>query len=193
MKRMNKNDIIALPHESLRQRSSRITDFGHELHELLHDMVAAGLDWENSREHEICVGLAAVQVNIMKRAVIIRANQEDRNNKEFINLVNPKIIRHSGKPEMDFEGCLSVRDIYGKVPRYPKVTVEAQDENGETFRLKAEGFLARLLQHEVDHTNGIVFIDHIKDKDLFHTINDEGKIVPMELNKVQAMQELWDE
>lgn len=189
---MDRNDIITLPHESLRQKSTKVSEFDDKVTELVKKMTEASLDWEESRSHEVCVGLAAVQVNIHKKIVIIREDQEDRENKNFIPLINPKIIKTFGKPEYDFEGCLSIKDIYGKVPRFPKVKVKAQDLNGDEFRITAEGFLARLLQHEVDHTNGVVFIDHIKDEDKFYRINDDGKITKLDHDEVRANSILWD-
>lgn len=174
---MDRNSIITLPHDNLRKRSNKVTFVTDEERKIIDEMIVASLDWEDHREHELCVGLAAVQVNIMKRIVIIRANQEDRTERSFITLINPKIIKVMGKPEYDFEGCLSVRDIYGNVPRYPKVKIQALDADGKEFRITAEGFLARLLQHEIDHTNGVLFIDHIKDEDQFYMIDeDDGKI-----------------
>lgn len=189
---MKKEDIITLPHENLRKRSKRVAIVSDEDRKLIADLIESGLDWETSREHELCVGLAAVQVNIMKRLVIVRSDQDKQDNQDFVSLINPKIVKTFGELEEDFEGCLSVKDIYGKVPRYPKIKVKALDEKGEEFRMTVEGFLARLIQHEVDHTNGILFIDHIKDTDKFYEITESGKIEKLEQNKVAESSILWD-
>lgn len=171
----SKDDILVLPNKILRQPSKRVSVFDDNLHKLVTKMIKVGLDWEASREYEVCVGLAAVQIGILNKVVILRS--EETENKEYEVLINPKIIKTYGEPTLDFEGCLSVKDIYGLVPRYTKVKIQAQNEIGEVVRQTADGFRARLLQHEIDHTKGTLFIDHIKDiEEAFHIINGEGKI-----------------
>ena len=93
----------------------------------------------------------------------------------------------------DYEGCLSIKDIYGRVPRYEKVKVRANDINGNEFRVTAEGFLARVFQHEVDHTNGILFIDHIKDvPSAFYTLGSDGHLKEIDYEKdVKNSSILW--
>lgn len=174
---MKKEAIIALPHAHLRQKSQKVTVFDSQLKQLVKDMVDATLDWEASRPHEIGAALAAVQVNHMIRAIIVRSDLEDKESREFTALINPKIIKYEGEVTSDHEGCLSVRDIYGLVPRHTKVRVKALDMDGNEIRIRAEGFLARVLQHEIDHTNGHLFIDHIKhEKDAFFTLNEVGEL-----------------
>ena len=91
--------------------------------------------------------------------------------------IDPEIVKYEGEIEEDFEGCLSVKDVYGKVPRHTKVRVKALSVDGKEIRLKAEGFLARVFQHEIDHTNGILFVDHIQDKpEAFHALASDGSI-----------------
>jgi peptide deformylase len=91
--------------------------------------------------------------------------------------INPEITKLEGEVVEDYEGCLSITDIYGKVPRHNKVRVKAMNMDGKEVRFKAEGFLARIFQHEIDHTNGIVFIDHIKkSKQAFYKLNDKGQL-----------------
>lgn len=181
---MKKEDIIVLPHESLRQKSKKVSFVDDSVKELISNMVSATLDWEEKRDHEIGVALAAVQINDLRRVVIIKENFDDKTKKEYHVYINPKVIKYMGKVEEDFEGCLSVRDIYGKVPRYTKVKVEAQDLDGNTIRVTAEGFLARIFQHEIDHTNGKLFVDHIKDKpDNFFKLNNEGQLEQLDYEK----------
>jgi peptide deformylase len=174
---MNKSAIICLPHESLRERSKKVGVITDEISQLIEDMKSATLDWEASREHEVGVALAAVQINKLWRVVVIRKDFNDKHNTDFEVFINPKIVKYEGEIVSDFEGCLSVRDVYGKVPRYTKVRVAALNENGREIRIRAEGFLARVFQHEIDHTNGTLFVDHIKDNpEAFFRLGETGKI-----------------
>lgn len=156
-------------------------------------MESATLDWEDSREHEVAVALAAIQIDIPLRVVVIRNNFEDKTDRTFTTFINPVITKYEGELEEDFEGCLSITSVYGKVPRHTKVRVKALDIHGKEFRMTAEGFTARLLQHEIDHNNGIVFIDHIKDKpDAFFRLTAEGKLEPLNYEKeVKDNADLW--
>lgn len=183
----DRHDIITLPNSSLRQKSSRVHVITDETRALISDMRAAALDWEDSRPHEIAVALAAVQIDRHERVVIVRGDFEDKENRTFIVLINPEVVKYEGEQKLDYEGCLSVKDIYGAVPRHTKVRVRALDENGQEIRLKAEDFLARVLQHEIDHTNGICFVDHIKDqKDAFYTLTEKGDLEPTKYEEVIA-------
>ena len=192
---MNKDDIVALPHARLRHKSTKVSVFDDELREFIEKMREASLDWEDSREHEFCVGLAASQVDDLRRIVILRDDLEDKSNKGFTALINPKIIKTFDPIEVEYEGCLSVKDIYAQVPRYRKVKVKAQDEDGNEFRMTAEGFQARLLQHEIDHTNGVVIIDHVKyNPDAFFRIEEDGKIVKVDYEaEIKDNADLWDD
>ncbi len=181
---MKKEDIIVLPNPSLRQKSKKVSFVDDSVKELIDNMVSATLDWEENRNHEIGVALAAVQINDLRRVVIIKENFDDKTKKEYHIYINPKVIKYMGKIEEDFEGCLSVSDMYGKVPRYTKVKVEAQDLEGNTIRVTAEGFLARIFQHEIDHTNGKLFVDHIKDKeDNFYKLKEDGQLEQLDYEK----------
>lgn len=157
-------------------------------------MTAAALDWEDSRPHEVSAALAAVQIDSLDRVVIIRSDFDDKGVKEFTALINPEIVKYEGNIVEDYEGCLSVKDIYGKVPRYSKVRVRALNIEGKEVRFKADGFLARVIQHEIDHTNGVVFIDHIKDReDAFYTLDDTGELAPLDYDKhIKDSRILWD-
>ena len=190
---MTKDDIIALPNPHLRQKSKRVGVVTAEIKQIIDEMKSATIDWDQSREHEVGVALAAVQIDKLYKIVIVRNNYDNKDDHEFTVFINPKIAKAEGKPEADFEGCLSVRDVYGKVPRYPKVKVKALDINGKSFRVTAEGFLARIFQHEIDHTNGVVFIDHIKDDpEAFYQLAEDGKLVPLDYKKdVESNTILW--
>lgn len=191
---MKKEDIITLPNEHLRQRSRKVNVVDEEIRALIKDMTDAALDWEDSRPHEISAALAAVQIDNLRRVVIVRSDFENKEDREFTILINPEIVKYEGDVKADYEGCLSVKDIYGKVPRYTKIRVRALDAEGTPIRFKAEGFLARVIQHEVDHTNGIVFIDHIKDDDeAFYTLNEKGELDPLDYDEhIKTNSILWD-
>jgi peptide deformylase len=157
-------------------------------------MKAATISWDHSREHEVGVALAAVQINQLYKIIVVRNNYEDKADVSFSAFINPIITKLEGSIEEDFEGCLSVQDIYGKVPRYTKIRVKALDERGQTFRVTAEGFLARIFQHEIDHIAGVMFIDHIKDNpDAFFKLKDDGSLEQLDYAKsVKNNNELWN-
>jgi peptide deformylase len=178
---MKKEDIITLPNPHLREKSAKVTEINDEVIKLVADMTGAALDWEASRPHEISAALAAVQIDSMFKAVIIRSDFDNKESNEFTALINPEIVKYEGKLVEDYEGCLSVSNVYGHVPRYSKIRVRATNIDGQEVRFKAEGFLARVIQHEIDHTNGIVFIDHIKDAPkAFYTLDDKGELEPLD-------------
>lgn len=189
---MKKEDIITLPDDRLRQKSSK-TYAEDTTTQLISDMTSAALDWEDSRPHEISAALAAVQIGRLERAVIVRSDFEDKGNREFTVLLNPEIVKYEGDVVADFEGCLSIKSVYGKVPRHTKIRVKALDQDGQEVRFRAEGFLARVIQHEIDHTNGIVFIDHIKDdKQAFYTLDDSGELQPLDYDlHISGNADLW--
>jgi peptide deformylase len=182
-----KEQIITLPNLHLYSKSKKIKTLSDEVMKVIEDMKSATLDWENSREHEVGVALAAIQINQPYRIIVVRNNFDDKEDHTFSTFINPEIIKKEGEIEEDFEGCLSVKNIYGKVPRHSKVKIKALDETGREVRVKAEGFLARVFQHEVDHTNGIMFIDHIRDnKEAFYQLTPDGKLDKLEYDDVKA-------
>lgn len=189
-----RNDIITLPNSHLREKSARVQEITESVLGLVEEMTDAAVDWENSRPHEISAALAAVQLDRLDRVVIVRSDFDDKEEKSFTALINPEIVKYEGTIVSDYEGCLSVRDIYGKVPRHTKIRVKAINIEGEEVRFKAEGFLARVIQHEIDHTRGIVFIDHIKDQaDAFYTLDEKGELQPLDYDKhVKNNHLLWN-
>lgn len=191
---MKKEDIITLPNGHLRQKSQKIIAVGDDARQLITDMTSAALDWEDSRPHEISAALAAVQIDELQRLVIVRSDFDHKETREFTALINPEIVKYEGSVEADYEGCLSVKNIYGKVPRHTKIRVKALDQDGNPIRFKASGFLARVIQHEIDHTNGIVFIDHIKEStDAFYTLDDKGELQPLNYDEhIKNNSILWD-
>jgi peptide deformylase len=190
---MNKDSIITLPNRHLRQRSKKVGLITPEIRQLVADMEAATLDWEDSRNHEVGVALAAVQVDQLVRVVVVRNSFDDKEDRTFRAFINPEITKYEGTVEEDFEGCLSVKDIYGKVPRHTKVRVKAIGLDGQSLRVTAEGFLARVFQHEIDHTKGTVFVDHIKNNtEAFFRLGEDGHLTPLDYEKdVRNNSLLW--
>lgn len=182
----DRHDIIRLPNNHLRQKSKRIHVISDDVLQTVRDMEEATLDWEDSRPHELGVALAAIQIDKLERIVIVRNDFDDKENRRFTVLINPEVVKTEGSIEFDHEGCLSVDGVYGLVPRYNKVRVKAIDINGNEVRIKADGFLARILQHEIDHTNGILFVDHVKNKNGFFKLTDEGDLKRIKYDEVEA-------
>ncbi len=105
------------------------------------------------------VGLAAPQIGISRRVIVVDVSSQHADVPP-IALINPRVLLAEGK-EMDEEGCLSIPDLYGDVERAIRIEVEALDITGNTFQFVAEDFYARVLQHEIDHLDGVLFVDHI--------------------------------
>lgn len=193
MGRMTKDDIITLPNPHLREKSKRVHAPNEAILALIDRMTAAALDWEDSRPHEISAALAAVQVDHLERVVIIRSDFDNKESREFTALIDPEIVKYEGELIEDYEGCLSVAKVYGKVPRSSRIRVKAIDRDGRLVRFKAEGFLARVIQHEIDHCNGICFIDHIRDqRDAFYTLDTKGELQPLDYDTaIKNNTSLW--
>ena len=191
---MTKDDIITLPNGHLRQKSEKVREIDEATLALIQEMTDAAIDWEASRPHEISAALAAVQIDKLQRVVIVRSDFEDKENDDFTALINPEIVKYEGNLVEDYEGCLSVKDIYGKVPRYSKIRVRATNIEGQEVRFKADGFLARVIQHEIDHTNGVVFIDHIKENvKAFYHLDTKGELEPLDYDThINDNSILWD-
>ncbi len=185
--------LITLPNPHLRERSKKVGFIGDDILKLIADMEHATLEWEDSRDHEVGVALAAVQIDALLRVVVVRNNFDDKADRGFRVFINPEITKCEGKLVADYEGCLSIRNVYGLVPRHSKVRIKALNEHGKEVRLTAEGFLARVFQHEIDHTNGIVFIDHIREvPGAFFALNEEGKLDSKDYEQdIKNNPELW--
>jgi len=188
-----KDDIIRLPNEHLRSRSKRVGFIDKNIQQIIDGMIAATLDWEDSREHEVGVALAAIQIDLPLRIVVIRNDFDNKQDRTFKVFINPEVVKLEGKLIEDFEGCLSIQDVYGKVPRYERVKVKALDYNGRPIRATADGFLARVFQHEIDHTKGIMFIDHIKDRpEAFFKLQEDGHLSELDYEKdIRENRILW--
>jgi peptide deformylase len=154
---MSIREIITIPGPTLRKKARKVTDFGPELQLLIDDMI------ETMRAAP-GVGLAANQVDIPLRVVVVEYGEEDENGEEktaarLYTLVNPEITRVDQETETAPEGCLSIPGFAGEVERSVAITVKAQNRHGQPVRVKAKGWLARIFQHELDHLEGVLFID----------------------------------
>lgn len=181
-----KDLIITLPNDRLRAKSQRVQAISDEVRQVIENMKKAALDWEASRNHEVGVALAAIQIDQPWRIIVIRNNFDNKDDRSFTVFINPQIVKLEGDWEEDYEGCLSVKDIYGRVPRRSKIRMRALNEDGKEVRVRAEGFLARVLQHEIDHTQGIMFVDHIQNaKEAFYKITKSGELEKLDYEKVE--------
>ena len=147
---MARRNILTKEEPGLYKHCRPVTDFNPRLHQLLDDM-------RDTLSQENGVGLAAPQVGVLRRAVIVlETNVPEGEDEYIIELVNPEIIESDGE-QYGAEGCLSVPGEYGLVRRPMHVKVRAQDRNGEFFEVEGEGLTARCFCHEIDYLNGIVF------------------------------------
>jgi len=144
--------ILTFPNPVLRQKVKTVTSFDESLKELATDLAETMYDAPGA-------GLAANQIGVCLRVVVVDVS-ENKEEKKHLVLVNPEIIDKEGC-QIDEEGCLSVIDLTAKVERYRKLLVRAQDLDGKSWEFPAEDFFARVIQHELDHINGILFIDHL--------------------------------
>lgn len=177
-------EIITTPNPLLRKKSTKVGVIDDEIKDTIAKMVENSLEWESKHPHELSAAMAAPQLGVNRRIIIVRDDLDDKDNNHFTALINPEVIKTDGKITKDYEGCLSVPEIYGLVPRPEKVKVKAMLEDGTEVRIKAEDYLARTLMHEIDHLNGILFIDHIKDDtDAFYKLDKDGNLKPLDYDK----------
>ena len=113
------------------------------------------------------VGLAAPQIGVSLRVIVIGLPEEDD-----IVLVNPEIVKKAGERSVD-EGCLSVPGYVGQIKRAESITVKGRNQNGKEIRIKADGLLAQALEHEIDHINGVLYVDHLESGNVLHKIEPE--------------------
>jgi len=135
----------------LRKKCEKVKEVDKKVIKLIVDMVQTMKEGQG-------IGLAAPQVGVSKRVIVV---QTDLGGQRILALVNPKIIKKSQEEEMDEEGCLSFPGIFLEIKRAKEVEVEGLDIKGEKIKLKTKGLLARVFQHEIDHLDGILFIDKI--------------------------------
>jgi len=152
--------IVTLPDPVLRRKARPITKFDGNLKILIDDMIETMRDAPG-------VGLAAPQVGISDRLIVVEygEDEEDENGeiiempKKLYVLINPEIVKVSEEKEMGVEGCLSIPGLVGEVERYSAIQIKGLNRRGQPTKVKAEGWLARIFQHEIDHLDGIVYPD----------------------------------
>lgn len=172
--------ILTTPDPRLRQKSRKVNHIDDEAREIIAQMREASLAWEKEHPYELSAAMAAPQLGFNRRIIIIRDDLDDKAQCTFTALIDPEVIRTEGKLIKDYEGCLSVPSIYGLVERPQKAKIKALLEDGTPVRIKASDNLARTLLHEIDHLNGILFIDHIKNNpEAFYRMNDQGDLDPI--------------
>jgi peptide deformylase len=146
------HEVVKWPEPVLAKKGEPVTVFDAKLRQLVEEMFESMYAAQG-------IGLAAPQISISKRLTVIDVSFK-KNPKDRIVLINPEIIERTGK-QVEEEGCLSLPEIREKVNRAAKVKVRAQNEHGEWFELEGEELLARAIQHEIDHLDGILFLDRL--------------------------------
>lgn len=160
--------IVSQPNPILLEKSKKITRIDDSTRQLAEDMADTLSSYGD--DHEAGVAIAAVQVGVPVRMTVIK--EEDG----YFPLLNPEIVKASGEYEEDMEGCMSVPKKYGKVKRYKKIKVRGINLDGKKVEIKAEGLLARILQHEIDHMDGKLFLSHLAGNEIY-TLDKEGKLI----------------
>ncbi len=166
--------ILQAHEEAVRQKAKRVRDFGPSLEALVEDMIetirsAPGL------------GLAAPQIGVPLRIIVVELPEdEEPQSKRLYVICNPEIVRSWGQEESE-EGCLSLPGYVGEIKRASTVTVKGRDLKGRKIKVKAQGLLARALQHEIDHLEGMLFTDRLESIDKLRPLKrrEEGKELPI--------------
>jgi peptide deformylase len=164
----------------LRQKAIKIRRVDDELRHLIRDM-------HDTMQAEKGVGLAGNQVGVLRRVIVIgipEGLEQEGDPAVTYSLVNPEIVRSSGH-QVGVEACLSIPEWYGDVARAMNVTVKARDENDKEVRIKATGYLARILQHEIDHLDGVLFIDRVEDRSTLRHVSD-AELEEMEAEEAEG-------
>ncbi|MBI5298026.1 MAG: peptide deformylase [Chloroflexi bacterium] len=157
---MTLRTIVTLPEPVLRRKARPITTFDSNLQTVIDDMIETMRDAPG-------VGLAAPQVNISERLIVVEYGEEEEDeNGEIIELpkkllvvINPEIVKTSEETELGVEGCLSIPGLVGEVERFSAIQIKGLNRHGQPTKIKTEGWLARIFQHEIDHLNGVLFPD----------------------------------
>ena len=152
--------IRVLPDPILRQKAKRVRTIDGSIRKLIADMV-------ETMHAAPGVGLAAPQVGVPLRVIVIGMPEE-----EDIAIINPQIVRRTGERQVN-EGCLSIPGYVGQIKRAESVRAKGRDQNGKEIRIKADELLAQALEHEIDHLNGVLYIDHLESQDKLRKIEPE--------------------
>jgi peptide deformylase len=164
-------EIVTLPQAILRHKAHKVSDFGPDFQELVDDMI------ETMRQAP-GVGLAAPQVGESIRLIVVEYGDEDNEEipPKLYVMANPDITRTSQDTLLGTEGCLSVPGIQGDVERFESLTVKGLNRHGQPMTVKAKGWLARIFQHEIDHLDGILFVDRAEK--LWKAEEHQGQVMP---------------
>jgi len=168
---MTVREIVTLPQSILRHKAHKVSDFGSDFQTLVEDLV-------ETMRIAPGVGLAAPQVGESTRLLVVEYGDEENDEippKLYI-MVNPEITRSSEDTLIGTEGCLSIPGIQGDVERFVTVTVKGLNRHGRPMTVKAKGWLARILQHEIDHLEGILFVDRAEK--LWQAEEHQGQVIP---------------
>jgi peptide deformylase len=145
-------EVVTIPDEVLRRKAHKVTNFDKDLSTLIDDM------FETMRQAP-GVGLAAPQVAISQRVIVVEYAEEEEEKPKSFAVINPEIIKTSAETEMGIEGCLSIPNLVGEVDRFSAIVVKGFNKQGKPVKIKSSGWLARIFQHEIDHLEGILFTD----------------------------------
>lgn len=164
-------EIVSLPQPILRRKARKVSDFGPEFQTLVDDMV-------ETLHQAPGVGLAAPQINESTRLIVVEYGDEDDEEipPKLYVLANPEITRASPETLVGTEGCLSIPGIHGDVERNVAVTVKGLNRHGRPMTVKAKGWLARIFQHEIDHLDGILFVDRAER--IWQSEEQPGQVIP---------------
>lgn len=150
---MSIRKIYQYPDSVLRKETEKVTVFDNDLAMLVEDMAETMYDAPG-------IGLAAPQVGKSIKLIVVDTTPKEEGEKRYLPMVNPEIVAHEGT-QVDEEGCLSVPELTANVTRFQNITVTYQDLQGQQHEISTENRFAVVLQHEIDHLNGILFIDHL--------------------------------
>jgi len=151
--------IRHFPEDSvLRQKAKRVSVIDSSIQRLIDDMI-------ETMQQAKGIGLAAPQVGVPLRVIVIQVPGE-----QPVVIINPEIVEHTDEQEVT-EGCLSVPGYIGEIKRAAQVTVKGRDRQGKRIKIKADGLMAEALEHEIDHLNGILYIDHLESQDKLHQVD----------------------
>ncbi|MFL7793225.1 MAG: peptide deformylase [Anaerolineae bacterium] len=167
---MSVREIVVYDDPMLRKKSRRVKDANDDVQRLINDMVET-MHTANG------IGLAAIQIGVPQRVIVVQLPEPDEDEEEpdpnagrLFAVINPQLARRSRETEEGIEGCLSVPGLVGEVERCCAVTVKGLDRRGKPVRVKAQDLLARVFQHEIDHCDGVLFIDHIDDPEKLYPV-----------------------
>ena len=171
---MSIRDVITLPDPVLRKKAHKVTDYGSSLQKLIDDMV-------ETMRLAPGVGLAAPQINVLLRIFVAEfGDEEEEVPTKLYTIINPEISKYSSEKVVGTEGCLSIPGYLGEVERSETIVIKGFNRYGKKQRIKAKGWLARIFQHETDHLNGVLFIDHTEK--VWKIEDEPSQVIPVEQN-----------